>query len=133
MFQLTQQSLQSPEQQQTTPMLAIVSEPSNTVLDKPKTPKQLLKPGDLVYSVCGGFLYEIRSYPVCRIYYDYAPTANYLLSFHAMEGLTDEDRKKGLKKPHLSYLATVYNSTLRCNGVESLFYITDNGLRLIQK
>jgi len=114
------------------PILTIV--PELTTQPKPKTPKQqLLKPGDLVYSVCGGFVYEIRSYPVCRIYYDYAPTAKYLLSYHELENLSFEDKQKGLKHRHLSYLATVYNSTLRCNGVESLFYITDNGLRLIQK
>ena len=125
MLQLTQQSLQSPEQQQP-PVLTIVP-------TQPKPKQQLLKPGDIVYSVGGGFVYEIRSYPVCRIYYDYAPNAPYLLSYHAMEGLTAQDREKGIKKPHLSYLATVYNSTLRCNGTESLFYITDNGLRLIHK
>ena len=128
MLQLTQQSLQSLEQQ---PILTLVSE--QTTQPKPKTHKQqALKPGDLVYSVGGGFVYEIRSYPVCRIYYDYAPNAPYLLSYHAMEGLTAQDRERGLKRPHVSYLATVHNSTLRCNGVENLFYITDNGLRLIQ-
>ena len=111
------------------PILTIVPEPTT----QPKTPKQQqLKPGDLVYSVGGGFVYEIRSYPVCRIYYDYAPNAPYLLSYHAMEGLTVQDKEKGFKKPHLSYLATVHNSTLRCNGAENLFYITDNGLKLIQ-
>lgn len=129
MLQLTQQSLQSLEQQ---PILTLVSE--QTTQPKPKTPKQqLLKPGDLVYSIGGSFVYQIKSYPVCRIYYDYAPNAPYLLSYHAMEGLTAQDRERGLKRPHVSYLATVHNSTLRCNGVENLFYITDNGLRLIQQ
>lgn len=134
MLQLTQKSLQNSEQQQTTPTLTLVPEPSNTVSTQPKTSKQqLLKPGDIVYSVCRGFIYEIRSYPVCRIYYDYSPNAPYLLSYHAMEGLTAQDKEKGFKKPHLSYLATVHNSTLRRNGEQSLFYITDNGLRLIHR
>lgn len=97
------------------------------------TKQQLLKPGDIVYSVCGGFVYAIRSYPVCRLYYDYSPNAKYLLSYHELENLSFEDKQRGLKHRHLSYLATVYNSTLVRGREESLFYITDNGLRLIQQ
>ncbi len=92
--------------------------------------QQLLKPGDVVYSVCGGFVYAIRSYPVCRLYYDHSPGAKYLLSYHELENLSIEDKQKGLKHRHLSYLATMHNSTLLSNGRERLFYITDNGLRL---
>jgi hypothetical protein len=93
---------------------------------------QILRPGDLVHSICGGFIYEILSHPFCRIYYDYAENASYLLSYHAMEGLTAQDRQRGLKRPHLSYLAKIHSSTLLCNGSASLFCVTDNGLKFIR-
>ena len=94
--------------------------------------QQILYPGDLVYSVCGGFVYEICSHAVCRIYYDYSENAKFLLSYHEMEGLSHQDRQRGLKYPHVSYLAKIHNSTLLSNGLSNVFYLTDTGLKLIK-
>jgi|688.fasta_scaffold136752_4 hypothetical protein len=82
-------------------------------------------PGDLILSPGGSFIYEILSYPLCRLYHDTTPDAKFPLQPHAFEGLTPDDRKAGRKANYLSYLVRLYNT----NGYG--FCITDRNFRKV--
>jgi hypothetical protein len=69
-------------------------------------PENYFIPGDVVYD-CALNYYEIRSYPLCRLYFDPNPNAKFPIQPNAFEGITPEERKAGRKANHLSYLAVL--------------------------
>jgi hypothetical protein len=81
-------------------------------------------PGDLLISPGGSFIYEVLSYPLCRLYHDNSPDAKFPLQPHAFEGLTPEDRKAGRKANYLSYLVRIYKGRKE-------FYITDRNFKKV--
>ena len=85
-------------------------------------------PGNLVASPGMGIIYEIKSYPLCRLYYDATPNAKYPLQPHSFEY---KPNKKAGEGNYLSYLVSVYGSSLKVDGESKEFYITDHCLKPI--
>lgn len=71
-------------------------------------PENYFVPGDVVYD-CALRYYKITSYPFCRLYYD--PNAKFQFQPHSFEALRPEDRRKGIKVNHLSYMATMLDGS----------------------
>ncbi len=82
-------------------------------------PTEYFIPGDVVFD-CALNYYEIRSYPLCRLYFD--PNAKFPLQPNAFEGITPEERRAGRKANHLSYLAVL-------QGYNREHLVTDTSFR----
>ena len=78
-------------------------------------PTKYHTPGTLLLSPGGSFIYEILSYPVCRLYADDTPGVKYPLQPNTFE--YRKHKKKG-QGNYLSYLAIVKDGTLP-------FFLTD--------
>ena len=86
-------------------------------------PTDYFVPGDLVYD-CALRHYEIKSYPLCRLYYAPDHNAKFPIQPNAFEGITPEERKSGRKANHLSYLAVLH-------GYETEHYVTDTSFKKV--
>ena len=81
---------------------------------KEPIPTKIFTPGDIVSSPGGSFQYEIRSFPVCRLFYD--PDAKFKFQPHAFEYNPGEGGN------YLSYLCCLQGGSME-------FYITDQCLK----
>lgn len=70
-------------------------------------PTEYFIPGDIVYD-CALRQYEIKSYPICRLYHSPEPDDKFPIQPNAFEGITREERRSGRKANHLSYLAVLH-------------------------
>lgn len=84
-------------------------------------PTKYHTPGTLLLSPGGSFIYEILSYPVCRLYKDETPGAKYLFTPNTFERREKKKKKQG---NYLSYLAVVKDGSIP-------FYLTDVDLSTV--